>query len=408
MFKVYLYPAGQAGMALYSYKLANALAGHGLDVSLFVDDQYELDHLPASFTRIRGLSSKNVSARSKNCPIIRTLKVLIAHFHNWSKLFRHVKKDRPDIIHVQPQFYLMDWCSLALLKKKGFKIVVTIHDVIPHKFFTRHFHWAELLLLQFMYDEADKLIVHSKRNKRQLLDRFSLDESRVIVIPHGEYGLDGLSREISKIEARSMLGLDENEKVLLFFGFIRRVKGIETLLRAFDSVAEALHDAILIIVGCCIQGESFTQYEAQLRRMLHGDRVKVFLEYVKHKEVSAFFRAADIVVLPYLKFSSQSGVLHLAQGFGKATIVTDVGGMPEAVEDYRTGLVVPPGDAEKLAKGIIYLLTNEEKRIEMGRLAREVALKEFSWDAIARRTIESVYSNLEIISRDTACEFVAP
>lgn len=408
MFKVCIYPAGQAGMALYSYKLANALASHGLDVSLFVDDQYELDHLPASFTKIRGLSSKNVSLSSKDYPIIRILKILIAHFRNWSKLFRHLKKDRPDIIHVQPQFYLMDWCSLALLKKKGFKIVVTIHDVIPHKFFARHFHRVELLLLQFIYNKADKLIVHSERNKRQLLDRFSQDESRVIVIPHGEYRLDGLGREITKIEARSMLDLDENDKVLLFFGFIRRVKGIDTLLRAFDSVAEALHDALLIIAGCCIQGESFSQYEALLRRMLHGDRVKVFLEYVKHKDVPAFFRATDIVILPYLKFSSQSGVLHLAQGFGKATIVTDVGGMPEVVEDYRTGLVVPPGDVEKLAKAILYLLINEEKRIEMGELAREVALKEFSWDAIARRTIDSVYSNLGIVSRDTACEFIAP
>lgn len=199
-----MYPAGQAGMALYSYKLANALADRGLQVNLFVDDRYELDHLPSRFNKTRVLSRKNVSFTSRKRRAVRIANIIAAHIYNWYKFYRYIQRDRPEIVHIQPLFYLVDWYILRFLKRTGINLVITVHDVVPHKFYTQRFVWLELVILQYIYNKADKLIVHAETNKEQLLASFSIDESKVTVIPHGEYSLHAISQEISETEARSI------------------------------------------------------------------------------------------------------------------------------------------------------------------------------------------------------------
>jgi glycosyltransferase involved in cell wall biosynthesis len=98
-----------------------------------------------------------------------------------------------------------------------------------------------------------------------------------------------------------------------------------------------------------------------------------------------------VVAIPYREFFSQSGVLHLAQGFGKAVVATDVGGLPEVVENGVTGMIVPAGDIERLGKAIFYLLENEEVRGKLGTTARVRAAEKFGWDGIAEATIQYAY-----------------
>jgi glycosyltransferase involved in cell wall biosynthesis len=387
-----MYPAGQAGMALYSYKLANALADQGLQVTLFVDDQYELDHLPAKFNKIKALSSKNVSIRSNRHLITRVASIAGAHFYNWHKFYCYVRRDRPEIVHIQSLFYPFDSHMLSYLKRINSRLVLTVHDVIPHKFYTRRFAWLELRILQHMYNSPDKLIVHTETNKEQLLTDFSVDEHKVVIIPHGEYSLAGISQEISEKLARSSLHLNDNDKVILYFGYIRKTKGIDILLKAFDRVAERFSDIVLVISGSVIQGESFSEHRETINKLKCRSRIKCFLKYVEHQDVPIFFTPADIVVLPYVQFHSQSGVLHLAQGFGKPVIATDVGGLPEVVDEGKTGVVVGAGDVEGLARAMTHLLENDGLRREMGQRAREMAMKRFSWEAIAEATIAKTYT----------------
>lgn len=157
-------------------------------------------------------------------------------------------------------------------------------------------------------------------------------------------------------------------------------------------MAETFPNIVLIIAGSVIQGESFAEHRQVISRMKHKSQVKCFIKYVEHEEIAVFFTTADIVVVPYLKFSSQSGVLHLAQGFGKAVIGTDVGGIPEAIEDGKTGVIVPAGDVKRLSEAMRYLLKNDDVRTRMGRRAKEMAMERFSWDDIAKATIEKAYS----------------
>ena len=187
------------------------------------------------------------------------------------------------------------------------------------------------------------------------------------------------------------LNIRENQRVILFFGYIRRIKGVDILLKAFDQVAESFPDVVLVIAGSVIEGQSFSEYDQIMSRMRHRSRIRCFIRYVEHEDIPIFFTSADIVVLPYVEFFAQSGVLHLAQGFGKAVVVTDVGGLPEAVENGKNGLVVPPGDVESLAGAMTYLLENQSLRIEMEQRAREMAMERFSWGSIAKATIEKAY-----------------
>jgi D-inositol-3-phosphate glycosyltransferase len=389
---VYMYPAGHAGVALYTYNLSNALADKGLRVTLFCDDRYELDHLPARFDKANVLSSRYEGIRLNKGPISRMVGILYAHLYNSWKFLKCVQRGKPEIVHLHSFFfYPIEWYLLYRLRRTKSKIVITVHNVIPYRFYLWSFERLELAILQYIYNSAHKLIVHSNINKQQLLSWFSVDEERVAVIPHGEYCVTVKPDEASKAEAWRKLNLRRGQEVILFFGYIRKIKGIDILIKAFDEVAKKFPDVVLIIAGSVIEGQCFENYRQMIGDMKFGDRVRCFIRYVEHDDIALFFEPATIVVLPYTEFYGQSGVLHLAQGFGKAVVVTDVGGLIEAVDNGKTGLIVPAGDAKSLAGALTYLLENEPVRVEMGRQARKIAANRFSWEAIAGATLEKAY-----------------
>jgi glycosyltransferase involved in cell wall biosynthesis len=387
-----MYPAGHAGVALYTYKLANALASKGLRVTLFGDDQYELGHLSAKFCKANILSSKYEGIKTNKGTIARVVGIIGAHSYNSHKFYSCVRRDRPEIVHLHSFFfYPFEWYLLNCLRRIKARIILTVHNVVPYRFFIPLLPGLELAILQHIYNLADKLIVHSEENRRQLLENFSVEQDKIAVIPHGEYSLDWIFEGSSESAARQQLNITEQQKVILFFGYIRKIKGINVLLRAFERVAERFPDTVLVVAGSVIEGQSFGEYDQIMSHMKHRDRVRCCIGYVEHEDIPVFFTAADIVVLPYVEFTGQSGVLHLAQGFGKAVIVTDVGGLPEAIEDNETGLIVPAGNVKSLAMAMSYLLENERVRVEMGQRARQMAMKRFSWEAIAKMTIEKAY-----------------
>lgn len=387
-----MYPAGHAGVGLYTYKLANALSDRGVRVTLFGGDQCELDHFPAKFKRTRLLCRPRAGISLSRWQIVNILDMIGGYLCMSYKLYSSVKQDRPEVVHLHSfMFYPIEWYLLNRLRRTGSRIVLTVHNVLPTSFYLGPFTGLERGILQYIYSMADRLIVHTKMNERQLLENFSIERDKVAVIPHGEYSLAQTGCDTSVSEARHRLSLTEKQRVILFFGYIKRVKGVDVLLRGFDQIAEKFEDVVLIIAGSLIEGESFDDCHGIVRSMKHRDRVKLFIEYVAHEEIPIFFLPADVVVLPYVDFYAQSGVAHIAQGFGKAVVATDVGGLPEVIEDQETGLIVPPRDGEALAEAISYLLEHEETRTRMGRRARERAMERFSWDSIAEATIERAY-----------------
>lgn len=242
---------------------------------------------------------------------------------------------RPDVCHLLYVNRFTDW---ALPRRRGFRFVMSVHDVVPHE--SRLPPRAEQALLSATYRRADALIVHHDRLRRDLLATFDVDQRRVHVVPHQVFAYD----------TAPPLALPERPGVL-FFGALRRNKGINVLL-----------DAIRVLppdIDVHIAGRGERRIEAELRAAAAADpRLQVEIDHVSVSRKIELFRQASVVVLPYTSFASQSGVLHDAYAQGRPVIVTDVGALGESVREDGTGLVVPPGDAATLAQAVERLLSD--------------------------------------------------
>jgi glycosyltransferase involved in cell wall biosynthesis len=242
---------------------------------------------------------------------------------------------RPDICHLHYLNRFTDW---VLPRQRGFHLVMSVHDVVPHE--SRLPPRAERALLRATYRRADALIVHHDRLRRDLLTTFNVDPRRVHVVPHQVFAYD----------AAPPVALPERPCVL-FFGALRPNKGIGVFLDAIGTLSEE------IVVNVAGRGES--RIEEQLLRAAASDpRLHVEIDHVPISRKVELFRQASVVVLPYTSFASQSGVLHDAYAQGRPVIVTDVGALGETVREDGTGIVVPPGDAAALARAIELLLSD--------------------------------------------------
>lgn len=284
-----------------------------------------------------------------------------------------------DIIHIQwwTTFLFPIFFSIAILTKiKGKKVVLTVHNVIPHER-----HMLDIILVKLLFILADKIVVHSNRNIDQINTISSKVTEKAIVIPHGT--LDNyICSEISKDECLSKLGLPLQSKIILFFGGIRDHKGLDVLIEAMHQVIAC--DKSLIL---CIAGQpwaSFKKYDDLIRKFNLESNVKLFLSFIPNSDVMYFFKSAELVVLPYTRFSSQSGVGLTALAFEKPLIVTDVGGLPELVKDKN--FVVEPNNPRALAEKILLALGDDELLKKLSEDPRDLA-EEYSWDTIAEKTV---------------------
>jgi glycosyltransferase involved in cell wall biosynthesis len=264
-----------------------------------------------------------------------------------------------DVVHWQ-------WLSVeqidALVLPPKRPRVLTAHNAIAHE---RRLGQdaARRRLLRAM----DAVVVHSRYGAAQA-ERNGADPARVHVIPHGAF--DYLTRQEGELPLPDELAAVEGP-VVLFFGLIRDYKGVDVLLRAWRSVP----GAELWIVG-------MPRVELAPLRALAGDGVRFVPRFVDDLELPAYFRRADLVVLPY-RAVDQSGVLATALAFGKPLVLSDVGGFGE----LGVARMVPPGDEEALAAALNELLADRAARDGLAAAAAGAAAGEYSWDAVAERTL---------------------
>ncbi len=169
----------------------------------------------------------------------------------------------------------------------------------------------------------------------------------VRMAPHPVYTLfgDGPAR----VDARKALMLDPEAPVLLFFGFIRRYKGLETLLRSMPQIIASMPAVRLVVAGEFL--DDAAPYYTLIKELGIGPQVHMEARYIATDEVPKYFCAADVLVQPY-ESATQSGVAQIAFQYGVPVITTDVGGLPEAVPDRVAGMVVPAQDPKALAEAV--------------------------------------------------------
>jgi D-inositol-3-phosphate glycosyltransferase len=406
--RVILYePSGRGGVCHYTYELAEHLARAGVDVTLITTEDYELKHLDRHFrldylftrswlTRLRGRWIR----RHKGPPSIGRPTTIgkvkpggqRVFLQRLRLRFLHLRAvagflwRRPDLVHFQWLVNrVQDHEFIKLLHRVGIPAIYTAHDVEPHTTASAD----DRVELQKLYEAAAKIIVHAENNKRELLSVFAIDAPKVAVIPHGSYDFLLPHEPLTKEAARERVGVPRGKKVILFFGLIKRYKGLEYLVDAFEEVRGKVKDAFLLIVGDVYAGDpEGHRYYTQMIDGLRGRAdVLCVASYVPVEAVGQYLSAADVVVLPYTR-TYHSGVLLAAYAAGRPVVVTDTGGLSEVVEEGRSGLVVPPKDPKALANGMINILSDPGRLNAMGERARHLATSVYGWDTIAARTIE--------------------
>src|SRR5438067_3481276 len=290
----------------------------------------------------------------------------IKQFRTIGSILKSVREFGPEVVHYQGVHL---WFDLALPLFRRYPLAFTIHDFRPHpgdQPFQQTPFWIEM----FARRCADQLIVHSRQVRDLVARVWPGSAGKTSIIPHIQIGEELGSTEVQ-----------EEENLILFFGRIWEYKGLEYLIRAEPLISARVPNVRILIAG---RGEDFSRYTEM---MVHPDRFIVHNEYISEERTAEYFRRASVVVLPYIE-ASQSGVIPLAYSAGKPVVATRVGGLPEMVENGRTGYLVPPRDSAKLAEVVTKLLLDETLRRRMGANAKRKIEQECSPFVVAQKTIE--------------------
>lgn len=290
---------------------------------------------------------------------------------NWFSAARYIRRVQPDIMICAYWFGLLSPLYWVLRRISGTKMIVLMHNYTSHERF-----FAEKKLRSLLMESADGVVTLSEYVARQVQDEYPEVPARALF--HPVYHPPGplLSRE----DACCRLGIDPQGEVLLFFGYVREYKGLDILIEAIPEVICRHPGTQLVIAGEFYYGQKM--FMERIETLGIGGRVKVYPEFVPAERMPLFFSAADAVVLPY-RDASQSGVVQQAYGFGCPVIVSGKGGLPEAVCEGETGIVVEPLDSETLAESICGFLDNRERIPYKENVKRYV--REFSWEAFAAK-----------------------
>jgi glycosyltransferase involved in cell wall biosynthesis len=352
----------------YDHSLASALGRRGHDVHLLTSPYAFGEVPPADGYRREELFLPLSGRLIRAAPRTRLRYALKALDYGPSvvRLRRRLGGLAPDVVHVQ-------WLSEPRVDvhwlrgvAQRWPTVLTAHEIVPR--LERNLAaWRETLRL------AQRVVVHSRRGAEQLADQ-GVPPDRIVRIRHPVFA------SAQADEPRAPDGA-----TILFFGLLRRYKGVDVLLRAVAQVP----DARLVVAGDPLEPVD------PLRRLADdlgiAGRVEWRLGFVPEEEVGPLMQDATLVALPYRRIDS-SGVLATALGYGRPVVVTDVGELGDTVQEFGAGRVVPPEDDAALAGALTTLLTDETALTNAYRGALR-AREALTWDAAAEaheRLYESV------------------
>jgi glycosyltransferase involved in cell wall biosynthesis len=348
----------------YDRALAGALARAGADVELVTSRFLYGPVTPADGYRVTEHFYRRSARRGLDARGRAALK-LAEHVPDMLRYRRLAA--RAHVVHYQ-------WLTVqpldAFLLPGRRPRVLTAHDILP-----REPRPGQLAATRRLVRRMDAVVVHSQHGAARLRDELGVEEGRVRAIPHGAF--DYLTRLPEERPLPPELAAVERP-VVLFFGLLRPYKGLDVLLEAWRATDA---DAELWVVG-------MPRMDLEPLRRAADARVRFVPRFVPDPEIPAYFRRAVVVVLPYLE-ADQSGVLYTALAFGKAMVVSDVGGFSEV----GAGRVVPAADPAALSSALSRLLASAAERQQLGEHAAELAAGPYSWDRVAARTL-ALYRDL--------------
>jgi glycosyltransferase involved in cell wall biosynthesis len=264
---------------------------------------------------------------------------------NWLNVSKKLKKENADLVVFDWWHPFFGFCHgiISSLIKKVYanKILFITENVISHEA-----NKLDSILTKFGLKNASMFLALSKSVEEEL-KRFA--QNRKIYrseLPRYDYYKS--SNNVNIPVFKSELGIGENDQVLLFFGYIRKYKGLDILLKAFPKILEKHPKSFLLIAGEFYDNP--TTYLKLIDELNIGTKVKVLNQFIPNEEISKYYQISDVVILPYLS-ATQSAILNVTYSFKKPVIATDVGGLSEFIEEGKTGVIVKPNSVAEIVRG---------------------------------------------------------
>lgn len=328
------YPLRGGGMATFNERLARQFQSEGNRVTIYT---FSLQYPSFLFPGTSQYSTETA-------PADLNIKVRINSINpfNWVKTGRELKALRPDLIVVRYWLPFMGPCFGTILRiakrNRHTKVICIADNVIPHEH-----RLGDHLFTKYFIKPVDAFITMSEKVMNDLK---TFTQKLAVQTVHPLY--DNFGESVTKTEARKHLNLPANGNIILFFGFIRKYKGLDMLLEAM-SILKTKNVSIWLMVAGEFYDDKKT-YDQQIEKLSLQDVLIVHSDFIPDSEVKFYFGAADFVVQPY-RNATQSGVTPLAYHFNKPMLVTNVGGLPAMVPDRKVGLIAEP-NAIDIAKKI--------------------------------------------------------
>jgi len=325
----------RGGLATFNQRLAKQ----------FIDEGHECSIVSFSLQYPSFLFPGTTQYSTDTAPSNLTIHTLINSVNpfNWLNIGIKLKQWKPDLIVVRYWLPFMGPALGTILRqvKKNHhtKIVCIADNVIPHEK-----RIGDVSFTKYFLKSPDAFVTMSEK---VLTDLRKFTDRPAQLVQHPLY--DNFGEAISKIEARNFLGLNQNEKIILFFGFIRQYKGLDLLLKAMTNEKIKKQNIRLLVAGEFYEDEK--PYLQLIQENGLQERLILKTNFIPDSEVKYYLCSSDCVIQPY-KNATQSGVTPLAYHFEKPMIVTNVGGLPSLVPNEKVGLVCEPEPAS-IAEAIL-------------------------------------------------------
>jgi D-inositol-3-phosphate glycosyltransferase len=354
----------RGGLATFDERLARAFQEHGHQVKIYTFSLQYPDFLFPGKTQL--------SDEPKPQDIDIEVVINSVNPFNWIKIGRKIAREQADLVICRFWLPFMGpslGTILRLVKRQEkTRILGLIDNIIPHEK-----RFGDRPLAQYFVNACDAFVVMSQSVKKEMK---TFTRKPCTYIPHPIY--DNYGEKVSHTEGVSFLKLPDNRRYILFFGFIRRYKGLDLLLEAFSlfKKQKEAEDVQLIIAGEFY--DDAVHYHNLIDNLNLTKDVIVHSDFIPSEDVRYYFAAADIVVQPY-RSATQSGISQIAYHFEKPMIVSNVGGLSEIVPHGVAGYVVEPTPQDIADALTDFFKNNKLEILTKGVIEQK---KRFSWDAM--------------------------
>jgi glycosyltransferase involved in cell wall biosynthesis len=353
----------RGGLSAFDEKLATTFSNEGIDASI---ETFSLQYPSFLFP---GKTQYTEQPEPKNIKINAGINSI--NPFNWIKMGLQLKQAKPDLIIVRFWLPFFGPCLGTILRiakwNKHTKVISIVDNMIPHE---RRI--GDKLFTQYFANAIDGFLTMSAKVSK---DVRIFSHKPIVLSPHPIF--DHFGESITKENARNLLNLPPTDKIILFFGFIRKYKGLDLLLKAMATPLLKTSGIKLLVVGEFYEDPA--PYKTLINKLGLTEMVILHNEFVPDAEVKKYVCSADFIIQPYIN-ATQSGVTPLAYHFEKPMLVTNVGGLADTVPNNKVGIVVEP-NVDAIAQGIAKLYENGASYYIPNIIEEK---KKYSWETMVR------------------------